>query len=74
MKTLDRKRLIELAGARAFRRGEEYFAWRRVRALAVDGAKITAFVYGGRRYCVAITVDGEETGDQRQSPLPFDDN
>jgi len=68
MKTFDRKRLIELAGARAFRRGEEYFAWRRVRALAVDGAKITAFVYGGRRYRVAITVDGEETGYECDCP------
>lgn len=68
MEILDRKRLIELAGARAFRRGEEYFAWRRVRALVADGEKITAFVYGGKRYRVAIMVNGEEVGYECDCP------
>lgn len=56
---MDRKRLIELAGERVFSRGEEYFVWRRVRALASSGGKITAFVYGDRRYRVTINFDGE---------------
>ncbi|MGH9769511.1 MAG: SWIM zinc finger family protein [Blastocatellia bacterium] len=68
MKTLDRKLLIELAGARAFKRGEEYFARRRVRALAADGEKITAFVYGGKRYRAAIMVNGEEVGYECDCP------
>ncbi len=59
MKIPDRKRLIELAGERVFSRGEEYFAWRRIHALASDGEKIAAFVYGGRRYRVTIKVEGE---------------
>ncbi|HKR59755.1 MAG TPA: hypothetical protein VJS64_08460 [Pyrinomonadaceae bacterium] len=68
MKTLDRKLLIELAGARAFKRGEEYFAWRRVRALVADGERITALVYGGKRYRAAILVNGEEVGYECDCP------
>ncbi len=73
MKTLDRELLIELAGARVFNRGEEYFAWRRVRALAADGEKITAFVYGGRRYRTAIMVNGEEVGYECDCPEGMND-
>ncbi len=51
--------LIELAGERVFQRGEEYHARRCVHALAADGARISAVVYGGRRYCVALRIAGD---------------
>jgi uncharacterized Zn finger protein len=64
----DRQRLIDLAGKRVFRRGEDYFIWRRVRAMAVDGDTLTAFVYGARRYRVAVTIKGQEVGYECDCP------
>lgn len=68
MKKLDRNRLIELAGERAFRRGEEYFSWRRVRGLAVDGVVVSAFVDGARSYRVRLQREGGQIGHECNCP------
>lgn len=68
MEIPDRQILIEMAGERAFRRGEEYCAWQCVRALASNGEQLSAFVYGGRRYRVTIRMRGEDVDSQCDCP------
>jgi len=51
--------LIELAGRSVYQRGEVYQANGCVRGLSVEGGRVTAFVYGGRRYRVALSIEAD---------------
>lgn len=62
MKRLDRDCLLQLAGERAFLRGEEYFLWGRVRGLTSDGKQAAAFVDGARSYRVGIRSNDGRSG------------
>lgn len=54
---LDRRTLRQMAGARSFERGEDYFASGQVRALAEHDGTITARVLGTREYRVKLWVE-----------------
>jgi uncharacterized Zn finger protein len=55
---LDRRALRQLAGARSFERGQDYFASGQVRAVAEDDGTLTAKVHGARLYRVRLWLDG----------------
>lgn len=65
---LDRECLIELAGERAFRRGEEYFRWRRVRSVAEAEGNISGVVDGTTSYRVGLRRDGNLLGHECDCP------
>ncbi len=56
---LDARLLRRLAGARAFERGEDYFAGGHVGAIAEQGGVITAKVQGSRTYRVKLWGSGD---------------
>ncbi len=62
MKMFDRDHLIELAGERAFQRGEEYFRWRRIRDLSKEGGRVNAIVEGAQSYFAWLQENGSQLG------------
>jgi len=55
--TFDRRTLRDLAGARSFARGEDYFAKGRIHSLSTDGQLVTATVQGAQAYRVELRMD-----------------
>ena len=56
---LTREALRQLAGARSFERGEDYFATGQVTSLVEHAGKLTATVQGTEDYRVKISIRGE---------------
>jgi uncharacterized Zn finger protein len=69
---LDRRILRQMAGARSFERGEEYFASGRVRALTQHEAQVTAKVRGTREYRVELWTESDGVGYACTCPMGAD--
>ncbi len=62
MRTPSRNKLISLAGERVFKRGEDYYVRKRVRALIEYKGKISAIVDGTRSYRVSLRFNDRRIG------------
>jgi uncharacterized Zn finger protein len=70
--TFDRLMLRRMANGRSFERGEEYFADRRVRALAGHEGTVTAKVQGARAYRVKLWNEKGDFGYSCSCPVGAD--
>jgi SWIM zinc finger len=66
---ISRDGLIALAGERVFKRGEEYFAWGRVRTLAKSGGALHAIVDGAQSYQVSLQTMNSRIGHECTCPV-----
>lgn len=57
-----------MAGNAVFRRGEEYQARRCVRGLTIEGGRISACVYGSKRYRVVLMPVADKLGHECECP------
>src|ERR1039458_4638718 len=71
-RVLTRQMLRQLAGAKSFERGEDYFATGQVMSLVEHAGKLTATVQGTDEYRVTLFADGDALASDCTCPLGAD--